>query len=244
LLHKAWLETRVRFLASATIMALLGGSTVLRAAPTIAAWEEFHRGESMPYALYVWLSLSHGYLMFYWLVAAVILGLGGLVREHAAGTAGFTLSLPVSRSALVASRAVIGAAEAFVLALIPGTIVALLSPAIGRAYPLSQAVLFGVLMACGGMGFYALGFFLSHLLRGEYAAPGVGLALTAGAYVLAKLPGFERLDVFRLMTGAEHMAEGTYLLAGGFPVGRIALALGGAALLVVISGAVARRREF
>ena len=244
LLYKSWLETRVRFLASLLILALLGISTVLRAAPTIAAWEHFHAGETMPYALYVWLSLSHGYLMFFWVICAVLLGLGGLVREREIGTAGFTLGLPVSRTSLVISRAAVGAAEAFLLANVPGLLVASLSPLVGREYALSQAIGFGILMGAGGMTFYALGFLLSHLLRGEYAAPGLGLASTAALYVLAKVPGFEGVDVFKLMTGSEYMIEGTYLLGPVFPVGRLALSAAVAALLVMASVEIARRREF
>ena len=244
LLWKGWLETRTRFLASAAILALLGVTTVLRARPTIASWESFHAGETMPYALYVWLSLSHGYLMFFWVICAVILGLGGLLREQSAGTAGYTLALPVSRSSLVASRGAVGAAEAFVLALVPELLVALLSPLVGREYAVSQALGFGVLMGAGGMVFYGLGFLLSHLLRGEYAAPGLGLALTAALYVLVKVPGFQGVDVFRLMTGSEYMSEGTHLLGPVFPVGRLALSFAASLLLVAVSVRVVRRREF
>jgi ABC-2 type transport system permease protein len=244
LVRKAWLETRTRFLASALILSLLGISTVTRATPTIEAWEAFHPGEVMPYALYVWLSLSHGYLMFFWLICAVILGLGGLVREHAAGTSGFTLSLPMSRTALVVSRALVGAGEALVLALIPGTLVALLSPLIGRPYALRQALLFGLLMACGGMVFYGVALLLSHLLRGEYAAPGVGLALTAAAYVLVKMPELESFDVFALMTGSAYMEKHTYLLGDAYPVAALLGCLAVAASFVAASIVVARRRDF
>ena len=243
LAYKAWLETRARFLAAAVILSLLGISTVLRAEPTIDAWEYFHAGETMPYALYVWLSLSHGYLMFFWVISAVILGLGGLVRERELGTTGFTLSLPVSRTSLVMSRTAMGASQGLVLALIPGVLVALLSPLIGREYALTQALRFGALMAGGGMMFYALGFLLSHLLRGEYAAPGVGLALTAAVYVLAKLPALHGFDPFALMTGSRYMVEGTYLLRPDFPIVPIAACLGVAAVLVAISDALARRLE-
>lgn len=244
LLHKAWLETRVRFLASAAILTMLGISTVLRARPTIESWEIFHDGERMPYALYVWLSLSHGYLMFYWIICAVLLGLGGLVREQALGTSGFTLSLPVSRSALVWSRALAGAAEAFLLALIPGVLVAVLSPIAGYHYPFWQAIAFGTLMACGGMTFYALAFLLSHLFRGEYTVPGVALGLTAATYVLVKIPELGALDVFKLMTGSEYMPEGRYLLGGGFPTLPLLGCLLMAALSVAYSDRIARKRQF
>jgi hypothetical protein len=244
LFQKAWRETRARIGASALILALLGISTVARAGPTISAWESFHSGETMPYPLYVWLSLSHGYLMFFWLISAILLGLGGLVREHAHGTAGFTLALPVSRTELVATRALTGAAEAAMLAILPEVIVTLLSPLIGHTYPLSQALGFGVLMGIGGMVFYALGFLLSHLIRGEYAPPGVGLALTAAVYVLVKMPEFARFDVFKLMTGSQYMPEGTYQLGGSFPVSRLLYCLLGTTLLVVVADAIVRRRDF
>ena len=244
LLHKAWLETRTRFLASATILSMLGVSTALRARPTIEGWEPFHGGERMPYALYVWLSLAHGYLMFYWIICAVLLGLGGLVREEVLGTAGFTLSLPVSRSAFVVSRAIVGAAESFVLAFIPGVLVALLSPLAGYHYPFVQALGFGALMACGGMGFYALAFLLSHFFRGEYTAPGIALGLTAAAYVLVKVPELAALDVFKLMTGAAYMVEGRYVLGNAFPVLPLVASLGVASLLVAWADRAARRREF
>lgn len=244
LLKKAWYETRARFLAAAILLALLGVSTVFRAEPTIRAWESFHRGESMPYTLYVWLSLSKGYLMFFWVICAVILGLGGLVREHSTGTVGFTLSLPVSRRALVVTRALVGAAEAFALALIPGILVALLSPAIGYSYPLSQALLFGILMAGGGMIFYSLGFFLSHLFRGEFAAPGVGLAIVAGVYVITRLPQLDDLDVFDLMTGSHYMIHATYLLGDTFPILPLICSLTAAGGLVALSSAIASRRDF
>ena len=78
LIRKAWLESKTRFLAAAVILTVLGLSTVLRAPATIAGWERIHRGEQMSYALYVWLSLPHGFLQFLWIIAAVLLGLGGL----------------------------------------------------------------------------------------------------------------------------------------------------------------------
>jgi hypothetical protein len=244
LLLKAWLETRGRFLAAAAVLSLLGVSTVVRAEGTIAGWEHFHGGEEMPYALYVWLSLSHGYLQFIWIICAIILGLGGLLREHSLGTAGFTLALPVSRRAIVLTRAAVGAAEAVLLALIPELIVALLSPLAGRTYPVAEALLFASLIAGGGLVFYALGFLLSHLLAGEYAAPSAGLAIAAAWYLLTKLPELDPLNVYKLMTGAEYMVGKTYLLGGDYPVLSVTLWLGAGAALIGTSASVASRRAF
>jgi len=237
LVRKSWLESRGRFVSAAVVLAILGVSTVLRAPATISGWESIHRGEQMSYPLYIWLSLSHGFLQFLWVVAAVILGLGGLIREEALGSSGFSLALPVSRRAHVLTRAAVGAAEAAVLGFIPGLIVVALSPMIGRSYPLSQALMFAGLLVVAGLVFYALGFLLSHVLRGEYAAPAVGMAAVAVFYVLTKLPRFEFLNVFDAMDGKKVLVGRTFYLGSEFPVAVIlaslAVALGMVALAVI-----------
>jgi ABC-type transport system involved in multi-copper enzyme maturation permease subunit len=237
LVRKSWLESRGRFVSAAVVLAILGVSTVLRAPATISGWESIHRGEQMSYPLYIWLSLSHGFLQFLWVVAAVILGLGGLIREEALGSSGFSLALPVSRRAHVLTRAGVGAAEAAVLGFIPGLIVVALSPMIGRSYPLPQALMFAGLLVLAGLVFYALGFFLSHVLRGEYAAPAVGMAAIAVFYVLTKLPRFEFLNVFDAMDGKKVLVGRTFYLGSEFPVtvilASLAVALGMVALAVI-----------
>ena len=237
LVRKSWLESRGRFVSAAVVLAILGVSTVLRAPATISGWESIHRGEQMSYPLYIWLSLSHGFLQFLWVVAAVILGLGGLIREEALGSSGFSLALPVGRRAHVLTRAAVGAAEAAALGFIPGLIVVVLSPMIGRSYPLSQALMFAGLLVVAGLVFYALGFLLSHVLRGEYAAPAVGMAAIAVFYVLTKLPRFEFLNVFDAMDGKKVLVGRTFYLGSEFPVAVIlaslAVALGMVALAVI-----------
>ena len=141
-MRKSWLESRGRFISAAVVLAILGVSTVLRTPATIAGWESVHSGEQMSYPLYIWLSLSHGFLQFLWVVAAVILGLGGLIREEALGSSGFSLALPVSRRAHVLTRAGVGAAEAAVLAFIPGLIVVSFAM-IGRSYPVTGSAFAG-----------------------------------------------------------------------------------------------------
>jgi hypothetical protein len=244
LVKKSWLESRGRFVSAAIVLAILGVSTVLRAPATISGWESIHRGEQMSYPLYIWLSLSHGFLQFLWVVAAVILGLGGLLREEALGSSGFSLSLPVSRRAHILTRAGVGAAEAAVLGFIPGLIVVVLSPMIGRFYPLSQALMFAALLVLAGMVFYALGFFLSHVLRGEYAAPAVGMAVVAVFYVLTKLPRLDFLNVFDAMDGKKVLVGRTFYLGSEFPVAVTIASLAVALGLVALSVARVKNRDF
>ena len=244
LLWKAWLETRSRFIAALLVLSILGVSTVVRAPATIEGWESVHVNERMSFALYIWLSLSHGFLQFLWVVAAVILGLGGLLRERSAGSSSFTLSLPVPRSAHVIARASVGAVEAVVLGFVPGLIVVMLSPAQGLHYPLTQAVIFGVLLVTGGLVFYALGFFLSHVLHGEYAAPGVALGLIAAFYVLTKLPRFESLNVFDAMDGKLHLVGRTFYMGSTYPTITLVASLLTAGAIIALSAMRVRRIDF
>jgi ABC-type transport system involved in multi-copper enzyme maturation permease subunit len=244
LIQKAWLESRGRFIAAAIVLTVLGISTVLRAPATIAGWESVHRGEQMSYPLYIWLSLSHGYLQFLWVIAAVVLGLGGLIREESVGSSGFSLALPVSRREHVVTRAGIGAAEALLLGFIPGLIVVTLSPMIGRAYPLSQALLFAGMLVLAGLVFYALGFFLSHVFRGEYGAPAVALAVIAAFYVITKIPRLDVLNVFDAMDGREVLVGYTFYLGKQLPLAEIAASLGVAVVLVSVSVKLVSQRDF
>ena len=244
LARKALLESKGRFTWAAVVLGILGISTVFRAPATIAGWERIHRGEQMSYPLYVWLSLPHGFLQFLWIIAAVLLGLGGLLREDAVGSSGFTLSLPVSRRQHIVTRAVVGAAEAIVLGFIPLLIVAMLSPLIHRSYPMSQALMFATMFVVAGLVFFELGFFLSHLLRGEYSAPVVALAGIAAFYILTKLPRLGFLSVFDAMDGKKVLVGHTFLLGDEFPLTTIAVSVAITVLLIGLSVAKTKARDF
>jgi hypothetical protein len=244
LLWKAWLETRGRFLSALIVLTILGISTVLRAPATIAGWESVHTTERMSYPLYIWLSLSHGFLQFLWIVAVVILGLGGLLRERSAGSSTFTLSLPMPRAAHVRARAYVGAAEATILGFIPGVIVVALSPVAGFSYPLKQALIFGALLVTAGFVFYALAFFLSHVLHGEYAAPGVALALIAAFYILTKIPGFEWLNVFDAMDGKLNLVDYTFFMGSSYPITTVLASLATALVFIMVSAIRTNRIDF
>jgi ABC-2 type transport system permease protein len=244
LVRKAWLESKARFTAAAVVLTILGVSTVLRAPATIAGWERIHTGEQMSYPLYVWLSLPHGFLQFLWIIAAVLLGLGGLLREEAVGASGFTLSLPLSRRRHILIRAAVGAAEAVALAFIPLLIVAVLSPLIHQHYPLSQALMFATMFALAGLIFFALGFFLSHLLRGEYSAPVVALAAIAAFYIATKLPRLGVLSVFDAMDGKKVLVGHTFLLGTTFPLITIVVSLAISVFLIAASVVRTQARDF
>jgi hypothetical protein len=137
----------------------------------------------------------------FWLVA-VVLGLGGLWRERAHDTIGFTLALPVHRVHHAVARAAVGLLEVAALALIPVAIVPACSALIGESYPLTQALGFALLWIAVGSAVFAISFLVSVLVRGDYVALAVAvfaMRLVPGA--LAKLPGLASLDVHNIMTG-------------------------------------------
>jgi hypothetical protein len=131
-----------------------------------------------------------------------------------------------------------------VLGFIPGLIVVALSPMIGRSYPLSQALMFAGLLVVAGLVFYALGFLLSHVLKGEYAAPAVGMAAVAVFYVLTKLPRFELLNVFDAMDGKKVLVGRTFYLGSELPVAVILGSLMVALAMVALAVIRVKSRDF
>jgi ABC-type transport system involved in multi-copper enzyme maturation permease subunit len=243
LIYKAWLETRGRFLAGLALLVAISAYTVVRAPGIIHDRKQF-RQEHILYAQYIWILLYKGYLQSLWILSAVMLGLGGLWREKAAGVAGFTLSLPVSRRQLVLVRALVGAAEAATLAVIPSVTVWAISRLSGQSYPLNEAIMHSILMAGGGLIFYGSGLLLSHLMQGEFSAPTLGLGACLVLYVAFHLLRIETYNPFDLMSGKHYLDPNTFLLSGDLPLLPLAVFLVLSVLLIFTSVKVAELREF
>ena len=122
LYYKAWLETRTRFYTA--LVATLGVCAfwTLGHSWIEGNWQRDlieHPEYNNPawflramrdYPFYLWHFVYAEMFQKIWVILAVLLGIGGLSREAAHGTAGFTLSLPVSRGTcsntrMVAARA-------------------------------------------------------------------------------------------------------------------------------------------
>lgn len=244
LIYKAWLETRWRFWAGLALLVAISFYTVLRAPNIIQDREQFRPGEHILYAQYIWILLYKGYLQALWILAAVILGLGGLWREKATGVAGFTLSLPVSRRRLVLARAAVGTAEAITLAVVPSVLIWVISPLSGNSYPLKDALLHSILMLAGGLIFYGWGVLLSHLMQGEFSTPTVGLSMCMVLYIVFHVLRLEIFNPFDLMSGRHYLDPHTFLLRGTFPWLPSAVVGGIAVLTVFATVRVAESRDF
>jgi ABC-2 type transport system permease protein len=243
LIHKAWLETRWRFLAGLALLMAISVYTVLRAPSIIRDREQF-RHEHILYAQYIWILLYKGFLQTIWILSAVMLGIGGVWREKAAGVAGFTLSLPVSRQQLVMVRAAVGVAEVIMLAVVPSLLIWAISALTGNQYPLGDAISHAILMVGGGLIFYGLGVLLSHLMQGELSVPTLGLGSCLALYLAFQLLELETYNPFDLMSGKHYLDPQTFLLVGALPWLPLCLFFVIALGMVFISARIAESRDF
>ena len=209
---KAWRESRTRFGLAVALIAFIVAAAILDCDRQMARYDvkppiTFARYVSMVYG-------SHFQLA--WVASSFLLGLGGLLRERALGTAQYTLSLPVSRRRLVAVRAAMGAAEAALLALIPVVVIPVTARVIGRSYPPSEALKFSALILLAGIVFFFVGLFCSAFLQNEFAAASIGgvslyAFFTAGQYLDRWFPPF---NMGRFLSGFEFVDLTTGYLNG------------------------------
>lgn len=187
---KGWSESRVRFLWIAGALAALCAFAVV-----FEPYIREHvvplplRREEGPYTEYIYNMIFAGSGKGIFALMVIFLGLGGLQRERARNTAGFTLALPVSRLRAVGTQIGVGVLELAALVLIPAVLIPGLSIVMHRTYPVEIALHFSVLWFFGGLVIFAASFFLSVVAPGEYTAPVICyLALVVHTLVAAWHP--------------------------------------------------------
>ena len=241
LLYKAWRESQARFLISALVLVGICAAVIV--------FEQSFRAQmhadSAPlntYIGYIYRRIYGGFARGTFLMLALVLGLGGLQRERAHGSASFTLALPVSRFALMAARAVAGLLEILALALVPVILVPALSRFVGESYPLSQALEFSLLWVTIGSAVFAASFLASAVFTTEYTAMTVSFVAFLIYPLATRLPALRLypLHIHYIMngTGMAYFDSHTALLVGPFPwailsaVAAIALGLIASATLI------------
>jgi ABC-2 type transport system permease protein len=242
LLLKAWRESRVRFIASA--LALAG---------MCAAFVYFHTEVSRDlqvssFVSVVWSFAYRGYMREFFMVMVLLLGVGGLLRERAYGTAVFTLVLPVDRWRIVAARAVAGLLEVAALALVPALVIPATSALVGQHYPVFQALQFSLLWIGCGTVLFSMAFFFSTILGGEYSAPVASFLGLLGYSALVELPFIQKypVNIHDIMSGSDmpYFEPATSLLIGPFPwTAMLIITLLGVGLLAV-SARITDRQDF
>jgi ABC-2 type transport system permease protein len=258
--YKAWLETRFRFLIGAALVCGLCAFFVLGNPYILWTWDEhkqLHPLEAeLPwilratsdYTYFIWHFVFARLLQQLWVLFAVIIGFGGLSRENAQGTAGFTLSLPVSRRRMVCVRAAVGCIEVATLGLIPALVIPALSVFIGKPYPAFQALSHALLMVLGGLVFFGLGVLLSTAIESEHTPALIGVALVVVFYFILgpytddgviEPRWLKLMDVSRVMAGAPEMTS-----IASYPLWGVCMSLLSGLCVFYLSLKMTERRDY
>jgi hypothetical protein len=248
--HKAWLETRWRFLVALGMLLCSAATVVLtypqviKLLPMVPASLSGPIGErireaaelSRSYRGYIWSHWFKQNLPQWSTLFAILLGTASLF-VHSGGDL-FTLSLPVSRARLLGVRAATGLAELFVIAAVPSMLIPLLSPAIQESYGLRSAFVHGACVFVASSVFFSIALWLSTVFSDAWRPLLITLAV---ALALGLLDLASRTRVFSLFTV---MTAESYFRHGRLPW--LGLLGAGAASAAFFYGAIVniQRRDF
>jgi len=251
LFQHAFLETRWRFLIGLVLLPVSAAFVALSypqvtalsqsviPAPGTALGREIAEAMelSKTYGGYVWSQwFQQNGAQLAGLFAAII-GTGGLLSQTAASRL-FTLSLPVSRERLLAARAAAGLGQMLALTVVPALVIVLVSPLVGRSFPLLDALAYALCAFVGSAVFFSVAFFFSSLF-GSVWAP-IVLTLCAGAALgaLDRITGADRFSLIRMVHGE------SYFRGHGLPWPMLAVSLAVSATLLYAGTRLVARQDF
>jgi len=231
LLYKAWIETRVRFVAGLIAAAIVCIFYMEQHAWLVRWWAaemqnpHAYHDESMPLAIhqygwYLWHFLYDNYLQQVWALFAILFAFGGLIRERNGGTVLFSLGLPVSRRRWLFSRLAVALAESVALSLFAVLVVVIGSTVIHQTFSLSQVLLHTALMVGAGVFMIAFGNLCYTLFPGNYLSLILTLVLLGAPYLwlqtymqhmrdLGRTPWVRYLDFAHTMAGPWQLSWST-----------------------------------
>lgn len=241
---KAWRESRWRFLSALVLLASLVVYAVSSSPGFLARYNARFPDQPLLYSVYVWSGLFHYALQGVWVLAAMVVSLGGLAREKATGVALFTLALPMRRVHLFLIRAGVAWAESIVLGLVSALLIPMLSSLVGERYSTFQALAFGAWMSVAGLVILAFGLLLSEMFEGEFTAPVAGLCALAAVFLGYRAHTLRGWNVFDAMSATGSIAPNTQLLTGALPWGDMGICLLVSCGLLFAAGAVIQKRDF
>lgn len=241
--HKAWLETRWRFISAIVILTMLAGSsvygylTMLKLLPELASTTASPVAESSGVAAaireaievqkdfrgFIWYRTFRDNLTNMGVFFAILLGCGGLLSESSKGSALFTLALPVTRRQLLSARAGTGLAQCFAITMVPPLVIPILAPSIGQRFSVVDALAHGTCLFVVAAVFFSLASFLSTLFadiwRPLLTAVGIACLLAIASFAVPQL------DVFSVMSGESYFKTGSLPWTGFLTSAVIATAL-------------------
>jgi hypothetical protein len=179
LLYKAWLETRVRFLAGLIAVAIICIFYMEQHAGLVRMWTRDYQNHDFSHSIwaalgvpeygwYLWHYLYDNYLQQIWALFATLLAFDGLIRERTSGTVLFSLGLPVSRKRWLFTRLAVVLIESAALSLFAVLVVIIGSSVIHQAFSFPQVFLHAALMVAAGVFLIAFGNLCYTLFPGNY----------------------------------------------------------------------------
>lgn len=245
--YKAWLETRSRFFVSLVTLTTFSSiffhhALYISCSNTLPCPEKISRSERMS-EFHRLLFINQQYVVIMWILAVVLLGMGGLVREKTLGTSSLTLTLPVSRARLMRVRVATGVFQAIALGVVPWLAVFIVSSRARMPISVAQVGFYILLLVGGGLIYFATAVLVSSLVSGEYTAPAVAFgAVLMGAMLFDNW--LRRFNVWRLVTGDFSIDRNTFLLSKHLPWSGILGSLCAATLMLLASVMTVQRKEF
>jgi ABC-type transport system involved in multi-copper enzyme maturation permease subunit len=241
--HKAWLETRWRFISALVILTLMSGSNVYeylatqRLMPQInatldsSAIDKTGIGSVIREAIelqkdfrgFIWYQGFRDNLTQMGVFFAVLLGCGGLLHESSKGSALFTLSLPVTRTQLLGARAGVGIAQLLAISIVPPLAISMLAPTIGQRFGIVDALAHGVCIFFVATVFFSLASFLSTLFADIWRPMLIAIAIACAVAIASY--GVPQLGIFSVMSGESYFRNGSLPWLGFVTSAVIATAL-------------------
>jgi hypothetical protein len=218
--HKAWIDTRWRFLLGLALLLVLACGSSL----SFPRVRDFLGGMEIPVVAdeeaaaafresLEFMRTFRGYVWSQWFaqsfpglltLLAALLGSGSPLVKGGSGAL-FSLALPVSRGRWIGTRAGVALAELFALGVAPSVVFAALAPVVGEQFALGEALVYGVSAFVGASLFLALAVLLSTAFNDVWRP----LLLTCvGAVALAILVPFD-YGLFQAMGGHSYFRAGT-----------------------------------
>jgi ABC-type transport system involved in multi-copper enzyme maturation permease subunit len=238
--HKAWLETRWRFITALLILTVMAGAKVYEYVVTLRMMplaESVVSGDNTPLGAaireavavqrefrgFIWYNAFRDNLTQMGVLFAVLLGCGGLLSEAKKGSALFTLSLPITRRKLLKVRTVTGVAQCLAITMIPPLVLPILAPAIGQQFSVIDALAHGLCLFFVAALFFSLASFLSTMFADIWRPLLIALFLACMAAVVQFVaPEF---GLFRVMSGETYFKTGALPWAGFLTTAVLASAL-------------------
>jgi ABC-type transport system involved in multi-copper enzyme maturation permease subunit len=241
--HKAWRETRSRFISGIVVLTVMTGSNVYEYVATqqllpqltsrtdIPAADATGIGKLIREAIelqkefrgFIWYRAFRDNLTNMGVLFAVLLGCGGLLHEASKGSALFTLALPVTRRQLLGARTATGLAQCFGIAMVPPLVIPLLAPSIGQQFSVVDALAHGLCIFFGGAVFFSLASFLSTQFGDIWRPLLITIAIACAIAIVSTV--VPQLNIFSVMNGESYFRTGSLPWTGFLISAVIATAL-------------------